>query len=207
MTTLLQSFIGGRWIGAQPAQALRSAINGQTVAHTHAEALDFAEAVDYAHRVGLPGLLALERLRYAARLARSSGLPMVTSGGLHFGAPPTEAALMAEVLQRDHGVGVRWQEGQSRTTEENARQVASLLQAEGIRRVIVVTQAWHMPRSRWSFENAGLQVLAAPVGYLGVPNGRPLGGWLPEAKAFWQNSLLLNEAVGQLGYRLFYRSP
>ena len=154
-----------------------------------------------------PGLLALERLRYAARLARSSGLPMVTSGGLHFGAPPTEAALMAEVLQRDHGVGVRWQEGQSRTTEENARQVASLLQAEGIRRVIVVTQAWHMPRSRWSFENAGLQVLAAPVGYLGVPNGRPLGGWLPEAKAFWQNSLLLNEAVGQLGYRLFYRSP
>ena len=59
MTTLLQSFIGGRWIGAQPAQALRSAINGETVAHTHAEALDFGEAVDYARRVGLPGLLAL----------------------------------------------------------------------------------------------------------------------------------------------------
>lgn len=154
-----------------------------------------------------PGLLALERLRYAARLARSSGLPLVTSGGLHFGAPPSEAALMAEVLERDHGVAVRWQEGQSRTTEENARQVAALLQAEGIRRVILVTQAWHMPRSRWSFENAGLQVLAAPVGYLGVPNGRPWGGWLPEAKAFWQNSLLLNEAIGLLGYRLFYRTP
>jgi oxepin-CoA hydrolase/3-oxo-5,6-dehydrosuberyl-CoA semialdehyde dehydrogenase len=60
MTTLLQSFIGGRWIGAQPAQALRSAINGETVAHTHAEALDFGEAVDYARRVGLPGLLALD---------------------------------------------------------------------------------------------------------------------------------------------------
>jgi uncharacterized SAM-binding protein YcdF (DUF218 family) len=102
---------------------------------------------------------------------------------------------------------VRWQEGQSRTTEENAQQVALLLQAEGIRRVIVVTQAWHMPRSRWSFEKAGLQVLAAPVGYLGVSNGRPLGGWLPEAKAIWQNSLLLNEAVGLLGYRLFYRTP
>ncbi len=153
-----------------------------------------------------PGLLALERLRYAARLARSSGLPIITSGGLHFGAPPSEAALMADVLQRDHGVMVRWQEGQSRTTEENARQVALLLPAEGIRRVIVVTQAWHMPRSRWSFEKAGLQVLAAPVGYLGVPNGRPLGGWLPEGKAFWQSSLLVNEAIGLLGYRLFYAS-
>jgi oxepin-CoA hydrolase/3-oxo-5,6-dehydrosuberyl-CoA semialdehyde dehydrogenase len=68
MTTLLQSFIGGRWIGAQPAQALRSAINGETVAHTHAEALDFGEAVDYARRVGLPGLLALDFQQRAARL-------------------------------------------------------------------------------------------------------------------------------------------
>ena len=68
MTTLLQSFIGGRWIGQQPAQALRSAINGQTVAHTHAEALDFAEAVDYARRTGLPGLLALDFQQRAARL-------------------------------------------------------------------------------------------------------------------------------------------
>jgi oxepin-CoA hydrolase/3-oxo-5,6-dehydrosuberyl-CoA semialdehyde dehydrogenase len=68
MTTLLQSFIGGRWIGQQPAQALRSALNGQTVAHTHAEALDFAEAVDYARRTGLPGLLALDFQQRAARL-------------------------------------------------------------------------------------------------------------------------------------------
>lgn len=151
-----------------------------------------------------PGLLAQERLRYAARLARSSGLPLITSGGLHFGAPPSEAALMAQVLERDHAVAVRWQEGQSRTTEENAQQVALLLKAEGISRVIVVTQAWHMPRARWCFEKAGLQVLAAPAGYLGVPNGRPLGGWLPEARAIWQNSLLFNEALGWLGYRLFY---
>jgi oxepin-CoA hydrolase/3-oxo-5,6-dehydrosuberyl-CoA semialdehyde dehydrogenase len=68
MTTLLQSFIGGRWIGQQPAQALRSAINGQTIAHTHAEAPDFAEAVDYARRTGLPGLMALDFQQRAARL-------------------------------------------------------------------------------------------------------------------------------------------
>ena len=68
MTTLLQSFIGGRWIGQQPAQALRSAINGQTVAYTHAEGIDFGEAVDYARRVGLPGLLALDFQQRAARL-------------------------------------------------------------------------------------------------------------------------------------------
>ncbi|MBF7730918.1 YdcF family protein [Pseudomonas sp. N040] len=149
-----------------------------------------------------PSLLSLERLRYAARLARASDLPLLTSGGLHFGAPPSEAALLAQVLQRDYGLVVRWQEGRSRTTAENAREVARLLQAEGISRVVLVTQAWHMPRARRSFEQVGLQVLPAPFGYLGVPNGRPLGGWLPEARAFWQSSLLLNEALGQLAYRL-----
>ena len=68
MTTLLQSFIGGRWIGQEPAQSLRSAINGQVVAQTHADAIDFGEAVDYARRVGLPGLLALDFQQRAARL-------------------------------------------------------------------------------------------------------------------------------------------
>ena len=53
----LQSYIGGRWIGATPAQTLKSAINGRPVAATHAEALDFAEAVHYARRVGGPALM------------------------------------------------------------------------------------------------------------------------------------------------------
>lgn len=151
-----------------------------------------------------PSLMALERVRYAARLAKASGLPLLVSGGLHYGAPPSEAALMAEVLARDYGVKVRWQEGLSRTTWENATHSVEILQKEGIRRVLLVTQAWHMPRARWSFEQAGFQVLTAPMGFLGVPNGRPAGGWLPESKAVWENGLLLNEAIGWWAYRWVY---
>jgi oxepin-CoA hydrolase/3-oxo-5,6-dehydrosuberyl-CoA semialdehyde dehydrogenase len=45
MSTLqLQSFIGGRWVGSEAAQTLRSAINGQPVARTHTEAIDFGAA-------------------------------------------------------------------------------------------------------------------------------------------------------------------
>jgi uncharacterized SAM-binding protein YcdF (DUF218 family) len=151
-----------------------------------------------------PSAMALERLRYAARLARASGLPLLTSGGLHFGEPPSEALIMADTLKRDYGLDVRWQEGESRTTWENAQYTAKLLQPQGIRRVLLVTQAAHMPRSRWCFERAGFEVVAAPMGYLGVPNGRPLGGWLPESKSVWQNGMLLNEAVGLVAYPLAY---
>jgi oxepin-CoA hydrolase/3-oxo-5,6-dehydrosuberyl-CoA semialdehyde dehydrogenase len=68
MTPLLQSHIAGRWLGATPAQTLRSAVNGQSVAATHAEAVDFGEAVHFARTVGLPGLLALDFQQRAARL-------------------------------------------------------------------------------------------------------------------------------------------
>ena len=56
----LQSFIGGRWIGADAAQALKSAIDGHIVAHTHADQLDFAEAVAFARHSGVPELMKLD---------------------------------------------------------------------------------------------------------------------------------------------------
>ena len=151
-----------------------------------------------------PTGVAMERMRYAAQLAKASGLPVLTSGGLHYGTPPSEAQLMADSLQRDLGVSVRWKEERSRTTWENAQMSAELLQPLGIKRVVVVTQAWHMQRSRWSFEQAGFDVVPAPVGFLGRDHARPFGGWLPEGKSLWQSGQLLNEAVGLLGYKLFY---
>ncbi len=53
----LQSFVAGRWVGERAAKPLRSAINGRVVAHTHEEALDFAEAMAFARGTGLPVLL------------------------------------------------------------------------------------------------------------------------------------------------------
>lgn len=68
MTQILQSFIGGRWLGAQGAQELRSAINGRPVASTHAEAIDFGEALAHARTAGLANLLAMDFQQRAQRL-------------------------------------------------------------------------------------------------------------------------------------------
>ena len=152
-----------------------------------------------------PTGVGLERQRYAARLAKASGLPVLTSGGLHYGTPPSEAQMMADSLRDDFGVTVRWQEGRSRTTWENAQLSAEMLLPQGVKRVVLVTHAWHMPRAVWSFRKAGFEVVPAPVGFLGGDNARPLGGWMPEFKSVWQNGQLMNEAVGQIGYSLFYR--
>ena len=64
----LQSLIAGRWIGSQPGSALHSAINGRAVFHTHADAIDFGEALAFARGSGLPALMAIDFQQRAARL-------------------------------------------------------------------------------------------------------------------------------------------
>ncbi|MBD9629428.1 MULTISPECIES: phenylacetic acid degradation bifunctional protein PaaZ [Pseudomonadaceae] len=65
---ILQSFIGGRWVGQHGAQALRSALNGQTVARTHEETLDFGQAVAHAREQGLKELMSMDFQQRAQRL-------------------------------------------------------------------------------------------------------------------------------------------
>ena len=58
--TITKSFIAGEWIGEQKAKALPSAINGEIVAHTHGDVLDFNKAVEYGRKVGGKSLLAMD---------------------------------------------------------------------------------------------------------------------------------------------------
>eukprot|EP01030_Chromulinospumella_sphaerica_P014187 gene14187-13980_t len=64
----LQSFIGGRWIGSEAALPLRGALNNALIYHTHAEQIDFDEAVSYARKTGVPALMQMDFQQRAARL-------------------------------------------------------------------------------------------------------------------------------------------
>ena len=64
----LQSLIAGRWLGAEGAVPLHSAVNGALIHHTHTEAIDFGEAVAFARGTGLPALMAMDFQQRAARL-------------------------------------------------------------------------------------------------------------------------------------------
>jgi len=68
MTTTLQSYIAGRWHGKEAHTPLHSALHNQLIYHTHAEAIDFAEAVDYGRKTGVPALMKLDFQGRAATL-------------------------------------------------------------------------------------------------------------------------------------------
>ncbi len=107
--------------------------------------------------------LTLERVRYGARVARQTGLPVLVSGGSVIGGQP-EATLMAAALEREFGVPVRWIEPRSRTTHENTAFSAAKLKREGIDHVVLVTHAFDTRRAVAEFEAQGMSVVVASTG-------------------------------------------
>ena len=136
------------------------------------------------------------RLRYGLWLARQSGLPVAFTGGVGWAAQGaqavSEAEVAARVAQQDHGVTLRWLEAQSRDTAGNARLLAPLLQHDGVQRIALVTDAWHMPRAVALFEQTGLQVTPAPMGFVRPTEG-PVLQWLPSARGLLASQQVLRE--------------
>lgn len=106
--------------------------------------------------------LTLERVRYASRVARLTGLPVLVSGGSVAGGTP-EGTLMRDAMETEYGVAVRWTEVHSRTTRENADRSAEILRAAGIQRVLLVAHGFDVRRASAEFSRAGVQVIAAPT--------------------------------------------
>ena len=111
------------------------------------------------------GPITMQRLRYAAHLHRRTGLPLLVSGGVPARGAPSLASMMKQAAERELGVTVRWTEYRSANTLENLKYSAQILERAGISRVLLVTSAWHMPRSTDAARRFGLTVIAAPTGF------------------------------------------
>lgn len=151
--------------------------------------------------------LTLERVRYAARLQRKTGLPLLTSGGQVLTKRKPEASLMREVLVDEFDVPVRWTEINSRNTAENARLSASLLARNDVKKVLLVTHAWHLPRAVAAFERAGIEVVPAPTAFnlsRGDDSAPWIFDWLPQAGALRASNWACHEYLGRLWYWLRY---
>jgi uncharacterized SAM-binding protein YcdF (DUF218 family) len=113
------------------------------------------------------GCGSLERLRYGVRLARRYGLPILVTGGKpHMGVHRGEHAegdLMRALLEEEYGQPVKWVENQSDDTNDNVRLSAPLLRADGVRRIYLVTHAWHAERASQLFSAEGFEVIATPT--------------------------------------------
>jgi uncharacterized SAM-binding protein YcdF (DUF218 family) len=143
----------------------------------------------------------LERCQYAAWLYKNwVHVPVLATGGGSHGPPYAET--MSEELQRE-GVpaAMIWTEGKSRSTYENALFSTELLRKKGIRRIALVTEAFHMRRAELCFRKQGMDLVPAACGFrtkLWVDKGWLIPGWEPIS---W-NEDVMHESIGLLWYKL-----
>jgi uncharacterized SAM-binding protein YcdF (DUF218 family) len=146
-------------------------------------------------------MLELARRYPQAKIAFTGGASSLLEESL------SEAPVAGDVLRR---FGVAPErivlETGSRTTEENATFTARLVNPKPGERWLLVTSAWHMPRSIGVFRKAGFDVEAYPVDWR-------TRGWIDASETFDTASaglaradIALHEWVGLVIYRLAGRT-
>ncbi len=111
-----------------------------------------------------------DRILYAAKLFKEGKAPLIIlSGGRieWLGGGASEAQDMAKILSSmDIPPEAIVLESNSFNTRENAVNTQKILQARGIKRILLVTSAFHMPRSLLIFQRLGMKPIPAPTDFM-----------------------------------------
>lgn len=145
--------------------------------------------------ITVPGLV-LERMRYAAYLHKETELPILISGASPNGN--SEAKVMGQEFFTFFGIQPKWLEERSTNTKQNALYSKEILERENIKRIVLITNQWHMQRAKMLFEKQGFEVLPASVGPGIVPVSYEHNAmhFIPQAGALNANMQLLKEWIG-----------
>ena len=152
----------------------------------------------------VPDYVALGRMQYAAHLHRKTGLPLLATGGLPTNDQEPEAVIMARVFRDDFLTPVEWVEDKSLNTAENALFSAQILKQAGIKRILLVTNAMHMPRSQAIFMQTGLEVVPAPTVFLSSRRDISISTFWPNPEALRRVTYAIYEWIGIAWYRVRY---
>ncbi|MGX3067000.1 YdcF family protein [Ursidibacter arcticus] len=140
--------------------------------------------------------IAAERVRYAAYLQKQTQLPLLITGSSPNGT--SEAAVMAQELKMFFDIPTEWIEDKAKTTKENALFSKEILEKANVKKIILVTNQWHMMRAKLLFERAGFEVLPASVGAGITPAtyGLNIMYFMPQSGALHSNMHALKEWLG-----------
>jgi uncharacterized SAM-binding protein YcdF (DUF218 family) len=144
---------------------------------------------------------AMKRALYGIYLAGIYHLPVIFSGGrLSEDQPESEADIALRIMSRFTYRKIKLiKEERSRTTFENAEYIKSTFNPE---KIILVTSAYHMKRSIYSFTRAGISCIAAPADYKVDRSGFNATSFVPKTGELDDVYKGLKEYAGLLFYRL-----
>lgn len=149
---------------------------------------------------------AANRLLTAARLQRQLGVPVILSGGQVYEDTGREAVIGKRIMA---GIGIAEDqiivEDTSLNTQQNAANVRQIIAEKRFTQPILVTSAFHMPRSVLNFKKQGIAVTPYPSDYFVNQGGDSfyIGKWVPSADALRSSYIALHEYLGILAAAIY----
>jgi len=116
-------------------------------------------------RDGRAGWALTRRAQMGADLWHQGIAPYILCTGAQAdGYPRSESEACEEILLRE-GVpqSAIWKESNSRSTEENAIYSYEILSEQGLSKVVLVSDSYHMLRAEWIFRAEGMTAYTSPV--------------------------------------------
>jgi len=177
-------------------------------AHTAVLVLSGGSSYNSAGDAVQPGVYTMERVSRGMLLAKKLGCPLILSGGNVYGFQDrTEAEIMAEWAGAMGFSGRMILEKASRTTKENLKYSAPIMAKEGISRLVLVTDAFHMPRSVSCARRYIPEAEIYPYASVRVtdPKFRGLPSLLPTSGSLFDSCMGIREWIGLAAYRMLPR--
>ena len=87
-------------------------------------------------------------------------------------------------------------------TAEEAEAVAQLISANGIKRIVLITSSFHMPRAKLLFDKQGIDSEPYAIDYAATGQALNWLSFLPNASGFSKASQGIREYIGRLYYKL-----
>ena len=201
---LMLSTCAGAWLLVTPLENLEKPL--LATKNTGAQAIVVLSAGSLAlnpeyDNQAIPDYIALGRIRYAAKLYRDTGLPILASGGSGSKSVAHDSfgLSMARVFEYEFAIPVKWHEDESTNTRENADFSAKILKKDGVTHILLVTDAMHMRRAKLVFEQAGLRVTCAPTLFFSRDE-IGLFSYLPSAEGLRRSHYAMYEWLGLVWY-------
>jgi uncharacterized SAM-binding protein YcdF (DUF218 family) len=150
----------------------------------------------------------LYRCLHAVQLyRRGKPCPVILSGGKlapEQQGPPLAKAMYDFLVQQGVAASDLIIEDQSRSTRENAVETAKILRQHGVQRIVLITEALHMPRAVRCFRAEGFVVVPSACQYRATHFDWTIGDFLPSPDGARGVQRAWHEWLGSIWYRLRY---
>ena len=137
--------------------------------------------------------------------AQKAPIIIFTRGQYPWDSLPAEGEILAK---RALMIGVNSSQilltGVVTNTADEAAEVKALIEFGGMRRVILVTSSFHMPRATMLFDREGIETIPYPTDFRADGASVDWMDWVPSAGGLNQTSDAVRELIGRLYYRFMF---